>query len=83
MEMVCRDPQILARNMVVEVEHPIAGKYQMAGNPIKMSGYPATYYEPAPMLGQHNREIMRDVLKMTEEEIESELQNQTAKFHSN
>ena len=60
MMMICADPQIRARNMVVEVEHPVAGKYKMAGSPLKFSNYPdsrshagAAYGSGAPGVHRH------------------------------
>lgn len=76
MTMACKDPQIQAREMIVEVDHPVAGKYKMAGSPIKFSRYPNTTYQPAPMLGQHTREILHDCLDMSEEEIDAMLAEQ-------
>ena len=64
MKMICADPQIAARNMIVEVEHPVAGTYRMAGSPLKFGNYPDTTYEPAPTLGQHTREVLAEYLKM-------------------
>ncbi|MEM5780860.1 MAG: CoA transferase, partial [Lawsonibacter sp.] len=69
MTMICADPQIAARDMIVEVEHPVAGKYKMAGSPLKFSNYPNTTYAPAPTLGQHTHEVLKNYLGMTEEEI--------------
>ncbi|MBP3478303.1 MAG: CoA transferase [Oscillospiraceae bacterium] len=69
MTMICSDPQIAARNMIVEVEHPVAGKYQMAGSPIKLGSYPDITYAPAPTLGQHTREVMQE-LGMSDQEID-------------
>ena len=46
-----QDPQVLHRNMLVEADHPVAGKYRMPGNPIKMG--PEEEFRPAPTLGQH------------------------------
>ena len=63
--------------MIVEVEHPVAGKYKMAGSPLKFSNYPDTTYEPAPMLGQHTREVLKDYLGMPEEEIDAMLAEQS------
>lgn len=68
MRMVCADPQIAAREMIVEVEHPVAGKYKMAGNPIKIAGY-ETEYRPAPTLGQHTDEILASRLSLTPKEL--------------
>lgn len=74
MTMICDDPQIAARNMIVEVEHPVAGKYKMAGSPLKFGNYPATTYEPAPMLGQHTQEVLKEYLGMHQEEIDELLE---------
>lgn len=76
MTMACADPQIAARNMIVEVEHPVAGRYKMAGSPLKFGNYPETTYEPAPMLGQHTREILKDYLNMSDEDIDMMLDDQ-------
>lgn len=61
--MICKDPQIAARDMIVKVEHPVAGTYQMAGSPLKFSSLTEAHYEPAPTLGQHTREILSERLK--------------------
>ena len=76
MKMICADPQIAARHMLVEVDHKVAGKYKMPGSPIKMATYPDTTYEPAPMLGENNREVFRDYAGMTDEEIDALLKEQ-------
>ena len=75
-EILCADPQIAARKMLVEVDHKVAGKYKMPGSPIKMSAYPDTTYEPAPMLGENNREVFREYAHMSDEEIDALLQEQ-------
>ena len=54
------DPQVSHRNMVVEVDHPLAGKYRMPGNPIKMGQQEV--FQPSPSLGQHNSEVLGDLL---------------------
>jgi crotonobetainyl-CoA:carnitine CoA-transferase CaiB-like acyl-CoA transferase len=54
------DPQTRAREMVVEVEHPRAGRTRALGAPIKFSDTPARVTRPAPLLGQHTREILRE-----------------------
>lgn len=46
-----------ARQMFVEIEHPIAGKITITGNPIKMSATSTTPDKCAPLLGEHNEEI--------------------------
>ncbi len=76
MMMICADPQIRARNMVVEVEHPVAGNYKMAGSPLKFSNYPDTTYAPAPTLGQHTVQVLQEYIGMPAEEISALLAGQ-------
>lgn len=59
---IVNDPQIKARNMIVELEHPVAGHLKMAGVPVKMSLTPGAVERPAPMLGQHTAELMKEIL---------------------
>ena len=54
---VFADPQILARDMVVEVDHAKAGRQKTVGVPLKMSATPAAVRRAAPTLGQHDAEI--------------------------
>jgi crotonobetainyl-CoA:carnitine CoA-transferase CaiB-like acyl-CoA transferase len=63
------DPQIQIRNMVVEVDHPKAGRYRTAGNPIKM-GEEEIFNAP-PMLGQHTDEILGGLLGYSVQEIQN------------
>ncbi|HEX3097361.1 MAG TPA: CoA transferase [Usitatibacter sp.] len=52
------DPQVKARDMVVETEHPKAGRVKGIGHPIKFSDTPGEMTRPAPLLGQHTREVL-------------------------
>ena len=52
-DQVFAAPQVLHRNMLVEVEHPTAGKVRMAGIPVKFSATPASVRLPPPLLGEH------------------------------
>lgn len=54
------DPHVLARNMVVETIHPVAGPTRALGVPIKLSQTPGTVRRPAPLLGQHTREVLHE-----------------------
>jgi crotonobetainyl-CoA:carnitine CoA-transferase CaiB-like acyl-CoA transferase len=54
---VLADPQTIARNMVVEQEHPVLGKVKLANLPFRFSDCDATPRTAAPLLGQHNRDI--------------------------
>ena len=53
-------PQIAAREMVVELEHPVAGMLKMLGSPLKLSAQPASIRRPPPVLGQHTDEILAE-----------------------
>jgi crotonobetainyl-CoA:carnitine CoA-transferase CaiB-like acyl-CoA transferase len=53
-------PQVAAREMVVEVEHPVAGMLRMLGTPLKLSAQPASIRRPPPVLGQHTDEILAE-----------------------
>jgi formyl-CoA transferase len=54
------DPQIQARHMVVEVDHPSLGRLRMPGPPVKMSETPPRVSRRAPLLGEHTREVLRE-----------------------
>lgn len=54
------DEQIAAREMVVETEHPTLGKLRTLGTPLKMSRTPLVAGRPAPLLGQHTTEVLRE-----------------------
>ena len=55
---VMDDPQVRAREMVVETRHPTLGAISTLGTPIKLSSTPLTPGRPAPLLGQHTDEIL-------------------------
>ncbi len=55
------DPQALAREMIVETTHPTAGKVKAIGLPIKFSDAPGGVRKPAPLFGQHTREVLHEL----------------------
>ena len=57
---VFADAQIVAREMVVDVEHPTLGALRALGSPIKLSATPATVRRRAPRLGEHTEEVLRE-----------------------
>ena len=57
---VLSDPHLKARDMIVEVDHPVRGRYVTVGNPIKLSASPTTI-GPSPLLGQHRRELLTEL----------------------
>ncbi|MHA2008584.1 MAG: CaiB/BaiF CoA transferase family protein [Promethearchaeota archaeon] len=64
----CEDPQILARNMIVNVKHPVFGEIQNLASPIKLSRTPPTIRSLAPKLGENTEEILTS-LNYSEEDI--------------
>jgi CoA:oxalate CoA-transferase len=66
MQEAIEHPQIKARNMMVDVEHPTIGPMSFQGCPIKFSETPGSIETPAPVLGQHNAEI----LGVTDQELQ-------------
>jgi CoA:oxalate CoA-transferase len=67
-DKVVADPHIAdAREMFVEIEHPVAGSIKVCGNQIKLSNTPVNIERPAPLLGQHSQEILKEMLNIEEE----------------
>ncbi|MBI3328690.1 MAG: CoA transferase [Nitrospinae bacterium] len=66
---VCTDPQVLAHEMVAELQHPTAGPIKVNGIPIKLSATPGEVKEPPPFLGQHTDEVLADILGYTATQI--------------
>jgi formyl-CoA transferase len=58
LDQVYEHPQVQAREMDVEIEHPIAGRVHALGFPVKYSGTPGQITRPAPVLGQHSFSIL-------------------------
>jgi formyl-CoA transferase len=57
---VFADPQVVARDMVLETEHPVLGRLRTLGSPIKLSETPADPSRRAPLLGEHTEEVLRE-----------------------
>jgi formyl-CoA transferase len=56
---VFADPQVIAREMALEVEHPTLGSLRTLGTPIKMSATPLNPRRRAPLLGEHTEQVLR------------------------
>jgi formyl-CoA transferase/CoA:oxalate CoA-transferase len=62
-------PQVAARGALVEMDHPRAGKVRMVGAPVRLSETPGSVRTPAPMLGEHTDQVLRELLGLGAEEI--------------
>ncbi|MBP1722774.1 MAG: Formyl-CoA transferase [Deltaproteobacteria bacterium] len=68
-DRVFADPQVLSREMLVEMEHPKVGKLKVVGSPMKLSKTPVQYRIPPPLLGEHTESVLREVLGYDKETI--------------
>lgn len=66
---VLSHPQLRARGMVVTIEHPTRGPVTMPGCPVQLTDSPVTV-KPAPLLGQHNHEVYRELLGLSEDTVQ-------------
>jgi formyl-CoA transferase len=70
MKELAEEPSLRETGTVVEVDHPTRGKYLTVGNPIKLSDS-ATTVTRSPLLGEHTDEILREILGLGDDQIES------------
>jgi len=66
---VIAHPQVAARGALVDCTHPVAGTIQMVGPPVRMSETPGSVRLPAPLLGEHTDEVLRERLGLDADEI--------------
>jgi crotonobetainyl-CoA:carnitine CoA-transferase CaiB-like acyl-CoA transferase len=62
-------PQVKARDMLVEVEHPRIGRFPLPNTPLKLSRTPGGVRGPSPGLGQHTDDVLRELLDLSDAEI--------------
>ncbi len=63
------NPQVAAREMIKEMQHPAYGLVRVLGNPVKVEGSPDRV-EPAPLLGQHTAELLKSILGYSDETVQ-------------
>ena len=68
-DQVVNHPQVAARGVLVECEHPVAGAVRVVAPPIRFSDTPGSVRTPAPLLGQHTSEVLRTRLGITDDEL--------------
>ena len=68
-KQVFEEPQLVARGVKIELDHPLAGKVPLVASPMRFSETPLEFKSPPPTLGQHTDEILRGMLGMSAAEI--------------
>ncbi len=66
---VFADPQVRHRQNDITVPHPRLGTLRMGTNPMRLSDTPARDHAPPPMLGEHTGQILREVLKLDDDDV--------------
>ncbi len=64
-----QDPHMKERKFFVNLEHPVIGRYSYPSPPYRLSQTPCTIKRPAPLLGQHNREVYSGELGLTDKDM--------------
>jgi crotonobetainyl-CoA:carnitine CoA-transferase CaiB-like acyl-CoA transferase len=68
---ITRNPQLLDRGFIETLDHPVVGCHEVSGMPFRLSSYSGPWFRtPPPLLGQHNREILRGILGLSDARIE-------------
>jgi crotonobetainyl-CoA:carnitine CoA-transferase CaiB-like acyl-CoA transferase len=68
-EDVFNHPQAEHRDLKIELEHPTAGRLHFPGYPYKFSATPAEAHRPPPLLGEHNEEVLVELLDYSPQEV--------------
>jgi crotonobetainyl-CoA:carnitine CoA-transferase CaiB-like acyl-CoA transferase len=73
---VFEDAQVRARQLRQQMPHPLAGRIPIVANPIRMSQSPVEYRLPPPLLGEHTRQVLMDIIGLAGAEIEALLESE-------
>jgi crotonobetainyl-CoA:carnitine CoA-transferase CaiB-like acyl-CoA transferase len=65
------NPQVIHRQMRIDLPHPLSGSVPSVANPIKFSDTPIQYRNAPPTLGQHSHEVLQQYVGLSDEEIEA------------
>jgi len=68
-DRVVSHPQVAARGVLVECDHPVAGRVKSVGPPVRLSDTPGRVRTPAPLLGEHTEEVLSARLGLTPAEL--------------
>ncbi len=71
LEQAFADPQAQARGLRREMDHPTAGSVPTVASPLRLSATPAEYRLPPPLLGEHTRAVLGDMLGLDEAALET------------
>ncbi|MFT5722483.1 MAG: crotonobetainyl-CoA:carnitine CoA-transferase CaiB-like acyl-CoA transferase, partial [Motiliproteus sp.] len=71
LEQVFADPQVQHRQMQVALEHPEAGSVPSIANPIRFSETPIEYAKASPLLGQHSKQVLQQLLDLSDDQWQS------------
>lgn len=66
---VANDPHLIEREMIREVSHAVEGNIKVPGSPIRLSDSPLEKVLPAPIIGEHTEEVLKDLLGYSDEQL--------------
>lgn len=69
LKLIFSMPQVQAREMLIEMDHPTIGKLPLVGSPLKLSATPVDYKLPPPRLGEHTEEILNQALGFSKQQF--------------
>jgi crotonobetainyl-CoA:carnitine CoA-transferase CaiB-like acyl-CoA transferase len=68
-EDLAKDPQLMAREFFIQMDHPVLGRTPADTTPIKFKDYPKAHWEGAPLLGEDNRYVFLELLGFKEDDL--------------